>query len=200
MTSMRHKSVLIAGFALLIFLTVLLLSRQSLVSQLTISILYAITIIVQLVFLLIDDELSAAHAFITGVLFTSLAYLVINLMGSATLSTFFLGALYILLFLVAIVLILVYDWKQYTMFDKMFTVKHGKRTKSMIPVESLIDEPPHFRLKNDDEGEWVELQLKPENNKAKKYTSKKATKRAKKTSRKKTAKIARKNVAKKIRR
>lgn len=184
---MRHKSVLIGGFALLIFLTVLLLSRQSLVSQLTISILYAIIIIVQLVFLLIDDELSLAHAFVTGVLFTSLAYLVINLMGSATLSTFFLGTLFILLFLVAVVLVLVYDWKQYTMFDKMFTVKKGRKTKNMVPIEDLIDEPPHFRLKNDDEGEWVELQIKPENNKAKKYTSKTAKTAKRKTTARKSA-------------
>lgn len=196
MTSMRHKSVLIAGFALLIFLTVLLLSRQSLVSQLTISILYAAIIIVQLVFLLIDDELSAPHAFVTGVLFTSLAYLVINLMGSTTLSTFLLGALFILLFLVAIVLILVYDWKQYTMFDKMFTVKHGRKTKSMIPVESLIDEPPHFRIKNDDEGEWVELQLKPQRNRAKKYTSAAKRKKAK-TRAKSTPRVARNGKKKK---
>ncbi len=179
---MRHKSILIAGFALLIFLTILLLSRQSLISQLTLSILYGLIIIVQLIFLLIDDELSMAHAFVTFTLFTSLAYLIINLMGTATLSTFLLGALFILLFLVSIVLILVYDWKQYTMFDKMFNSK--KQKEDVIPVESLIEEPPHFRIKNDDEGEWVELQIKPaksavtaKKSSVKKTAKKKATKR-----------------------
>ena len=182
---MRHKSVLITGFAVLIFLTVLLLSRQSLLSQLTISILYAVMIIVQLVFLLIDDELSMAHAFVTGVLFTSLAYLVINLMGPSTLSTFFLGMLFILLFLVAIVLIIVYDWTKYTMFDKMFTVKKGSKTKNMTPIEELIDEPPHFRLKNDDEGEWVELQVLP--NRVKAAKRRKSAKTSKKSTSKKSS-------------
>jgi len=142
-------------------------------------------IIVQLVFLLIDDELSMAHAFVTGVLFTSLAYLVINLMGPSTLSTFFLGMLFILLFLVAIVLIIVYDWTKYTMFDKMFTVKKGSKTKNMTPIEELIDEPPHFRLKNDDEGEWVELQVLP--NRVKAAKRRKSAKTSKKSTSKKSS-------------
>jgi len=93
-----------------------------------------------------------------------------------------------LLFLVAIVLILVYDWKQYTMFDKMFTVKKGRKTKEMTPVDALIEEPPHFRLKNDDEGEWVELQVKPKKAARKSAAKRSAKKAANKTPRTKATK------------
>lgn len=186
---MRFRTALITSLAILILLILLLLGQQTLVSQLMLSILFGMIIIFQLILLLIDDEFSVSHIFITGSLFLSLGYLVLNILGKPSLSTFFLGGMFILLYLLDMVLILIYNWKQYTMFDRMIASMQDKnedfqrpKAPPVVPVERLIDEPPHVRLRHNDEEEWVEIKIK----KSKKATRKKAAKKIakKKSSRK----------------
>lgn len=180
---MRFRTPLLMSYSILILLILLLLGQQSLASQLALSILFGIIIIIQILLVLIDDAFSVTHGFITGTTFFSLVYLVINLMGPATLTTFFLGGLFILLYLLVIVMILIHHWRQYTMFDRMIASMRDENPQHphappVVPVERLIDEPPHVRLRHNDDEEWVEIKVK----KARKATRKKTRKKvAKKT-------------------
>lgn len=175
---MRFRAVYVTTFSLFILFVLLLLGQQSVASELTLSILFGITIIVQLLFILTDD-FSATHGFVTATLFLSLVYLVLNLMGPATLTTFFLGGAFILLYLLNIAMILIHNWRRYSMFDRMIesmSKEEVQRPKAppVVPVEYLVEEPPHVRLRQDDEDEWVEIKVKKATRAAKKSTKKKA--------------------------
>lgn len=189
---MRFRTPLVTSYAALILLVLLLLGLQSMASELILSMIFAGVIIIQVLLVLIDNQFDTVHAFITGVAFISLVYLVINMMGPATITTFFLGAMFILLYLAGILLILINNWHQYRMFDRMIHSMSDKRQKPtpVVPVEALVDEPPHVRLRQNDDEEWVEIKVK-------KTTRKTARKASRKTAKKSTRKTAKKKTARK---
>ena len=77
------------------------------------------------------------------------------------------------------------------MFDRMIESMRKEdislpKAPEVVPVERIVEEPPHVRLKHDDEGEWVEIKMKK--TPAKKATKKTSRKRAKKAAKKSSKK------------
>lgn len=183
---MRFKVLHIIGFAVLILLTLLLLARQSLTALLVTSIIFALVIIIKLILALIDDELSYTHALITGTLFLSLGFLIINYMGSTTITTVFLGSTLIFTYMVMIILIMVSGWRTYKAVDKLVDVmsaEQKQQKKESLPAQALIEEPPRFTAKKSEEGEWIEIKIQ----KPKKTVKKAVRKATKKKSSKKSS-------------
>ncbi|MBR9702551.1 hypothetical protein GOV10_00815 [Candidatus Woesearchaeota archaeon] len=174
---MRFRAVYIIGLAVLVALTILMLGPLATNYLLGIAVGALCIVLLVLLFVLFDNEFSSAHAMMTGLLFLTIAYLVLMVMGEPSLTTFFLGAMFVVLYLVMVAIISLHGWRSYKSFDKaidaMRDKKQKKSTPEYVPVGHSVEEPPRVAVKEDDDGEWIEIKVKKPKKAAKKYKRKK---------------------------
>lgn len=169
---MRFRVAYIVGLAILVALTIFMLGPLATNYLLGIAVGALCVVLLLLFFILFDNEFSSAHALLTGLLFLSMAYLVLMVMGEPSLTTFFLGAMFVVLYLVLVAIISLHGWRSYKSFDRAIEAMRDKkelldkketrarRKDADEYIEHLVQEPPRVAVTEDDDGEWIEIKVK----------------------------------------
>lgn len=124
---MKLKTLMIAGLSIAIFLMMALLPQQDLYSKSLVLFFLMIDVIILLILFFFESERTLLHWLYLFSMALTIIFVSVFRLGETTFATFFLGGLFIIIYLLLIILIaLDYDAKFLNKFIDAISVKNKK--------------------------------------------------------------------------